>query len=166
MFLPASLEPQPQILNPDELGYTQLPPGENGATSQPNQVHKLPNNVSTPSWLKLLLSLQQRSKLVFLIIFGLTLIAYGYTAYIQDRWKEQHGRLKRLREQERQQVIINESLKHELADAAEQPNSGLVNPDPSRIIFVPAAPPRPAKAANPQSSAWTLPRASHKSVGY
>jgi hypothetical protein len=167
MALPSSVQPQqPQRLNPDDLAHPQVPSGENSQPSQQDRVHKLPKNLPTPAWLKSLLSLQKGSKLIFLIILGLTLIAYGYTAYIQDRWKEQHGKLKRLREQERQQVVINESLKYQLAEAAEKPNSGLINPDPSRIIFLPATPPRPVKSPKTASQSWNFPRPSHKSVGY
>jgi cell division protein FtsL len=150
----------------DDLKHPQFLAEEDSHTPRQQRVHKLPKNLPTPAWLKSLLSLQKGSKLIFLSIFSLTLIAYGYTAYIQDQWKEQHGKLKRLREQERQQVVINESLKYQLAEAAEKPTSGLVNPEPSRLVFLPAAPPRPFKSPTAPSGAWNIPHPSQTSVGY
>ncbi len=71
---------------------------------------------------------------------------YGYTARTQDLWKTQHKQLKRFQTQEQQQALMNEHLKQQLAEAAEQKNSGLVAPTPDRIVFIPSAPPRPDKS--------------------
>jgi hypothetical protein len=110
---------------------------------------------STPVWLRSLLTLQRGATLVFGIVFGLSAIGYGYTVYTQDVWKQQHGQLKRLQVQERQQGAITESLKHQLAIAAEQPQNELIQPDPKQMLFVPSAPLRPLKPLPASSSTKT-----------
>jgi hypothetical protein len=84
--------------------------------------------------------------MIFCGLFGLSAIVYGYTVYTQDAWRNQHGQLRRLQVQERQQGVMNENLKQQMAQAAEQPESGLVAPSPDRIITIPIAPQRPAKS--------------------
>jgi cell division protein FtsL len=136
---------------------TQPPPilnlvGSNPLRQQP-QVRQLPqHHHAAPVWLKSLLTMQRGAMVLFFTIFGLSAVVYGYTVYTQDAWKSQHGQLKRLQKQERQQGVMNENLKQQMAKTAEQPGSGLVLPTPDKIVFIPSAPPRPAKTiATPQS---------------
>jgi hypothetical protein len=113
------------------------------------QVRQLPRHNAVPNWLKSLLAMQKISLILFGSVLGLSAIVYGYTVYTQDTWKSRHGQLKRLQKQERQQGVMNENLKQEMAKDAEKPNSGLVSPSPDRIVVVPKAPQRPAKALSP-----------------
>jgi hypothetical protein len=113
---------------------------------QQQQVRQLPRNNSVPAWLKSLLAVQRVSLVLFCSVLGLSSIVYSYTVYTQDAWKISHGKLRRLQKQERQQGVMNENLKQEMAIVAEQPNSGLVSPSPTRIVVVPKAPQRPTKA--------------------
>jgi hypothetical protein len=133
---------------------------------QQQQVRQLPQHNSVPPvWLKSLLMLQQGSLVLFCSIFGLSSIVYGYTVYTQDTWKSQHGQLKRLQKQERQQGVMNENLKQQMAKIAEQPGSGLVATTPDKIVFIPSAPQRPNKSLpTPQSPQQTP--ASKLPVGY
>jgi hypothetical protein len=120
------------------VGSNQSPPQQ--------QISQLLQPPVAPVWLKSLLTIQQGSLIVFASLFGLSVIVYGYTVYTQDAWRTQHGQLRRLQSQERQQGVMNENLKHELAQAAEQPESGLVAPSPDRIVVIPSAQPRPTKS--------------------
>jgi hypothetical protein len=132
---------------------------------QQQKVRQLPQHNSAPVWLKSLLTLQQGSLVLFCSIFGLSSIVYGYTVYTQDTWKSQHGQLKRLQKQERQQGVMNENLKQEMAQTAEQPRSGFVAPTPDKIVFIPSASPRPTKSVpTAQSSQPT--QSSKLPVGY
>ncbi len=115
------------------------------AVHQQQRVRQLNYYRSVPTWLRSLLTLQRGATLIFGIVFGLSAIGYGYTVYTQDVWKQQHRQLKQFQTQERQQGVMNEHLKHQLAIAAEQPNNKLLPPDPKQIVFVPSAPLRPAK---------------------
>lgn len=113
---------------------------------QKYRVKPLSKQNAVPLWLKYLLTMQRGALAVFCSVLGLSAIGYGYTAYTQDLWKSQHGQLRRLQLQERQQAVMNENLKQDLAKKAEEPSSGLVAPNPDRIVFIPVAPQRPAKA--------------------
>jgi hypothetical protein len=119
------------------------------------RVRSLDCQTSPPVWLRSLLTLQRGATLVFGIVFGLSAIGYGYTVYTQDVWKQQHGQLKRLQVQERQQGAITESIKHQLAIAADRPQNELIPPDPKQMLFVPSAPLRPLKPVPATSSAKT-----------
>lgn len=122
------------------------------AHQQQPAIHQFPQQNSVPVWLRSLLTVQRRAKILFGGIFGLSLVVYGYTVYTQDLWKQQHGQLTRLQIQERQQGAMNENLKHQMAVAAEQPLNGLENPDPQKMIFITGAPQRPTKLPPAASS--------------
>ncbi len=109
------------------------------------QVRQFPAQPPVPVWLKSLLTIHRGAKPIFGSIFGLSLLGYSYTVYTQDVWKQQHGQLKRLQSQERQQVVMTENLKHQLATTAERPDSQLVAPNPQQLLFVTSATPRPTK---------------------
>ncbi len=113
---------------------------------------QFPQRNSVPAWLRSLLTVQQGAKILFSGIFGLSLIVYAYTVHTQNLWKQQHGQLTRLQNQERQQGVMNENLKQQMAVAAEQPLNGLENPDPQKIIFITGAPQRPIKSPSANSS--------------
>jgi hypothetical protein len=123
-----------------------------GAKHPQQPARRLPQNNSVPVWLKSLLTMQQGALAVFCSLFGLSTLTYGYSAYTQDLWKSQHGQLKRLQAQEHQQGVMNENLKQQMAQAAEQPESGLVAPNPDRIVVIPSAPQRPTKSPPTNSS--------------
>jgi hypothetical protein len=125
---------------------------ELGRTRQEQQVRELHRHVNVPPWLKSLLNLQKGAKVVFAVVVGTIPIVYGYTVYTQDQWKIQHGQLNRLRAREQQQVVMNENLKYQMAETAENSNSGLVSPTPDRMVFVSPAPARPLKQ-RPQTPA-------------
>ncbi|WP_310426883.1 hypothetical protein [Chamaesiphon sp. VAR_48_metabat_135_sub] len=132
---------------------------------QQRKVTQLPQHNSDPVWLKSLLTLQQGSLVLFCSIFGLSSIVYGYTVYTQDMWKSQHSQLRRLQKQERQQGVMDENLKQQMAKTAEQPGSGFVAPSPDKIVFIPTAPPRPTKSIPAPPSPQPTP-ASQFPVGY
>jgi hypothetical protein len=108
------------------------------------KVSQLPQPL--PPWLKSLLTIQRGTGILFGSVFGLSIIVYGYTVYTQDLWKHQHGQLQRLQTQERQQGVMDENLKHQLAEAADKPDSTLVPPTPKQLVFIPSAPLRPTKS--------------------
>ena len=109
------------------------------------KVSPLPQPRPIPAWLRSLSNIQRGTGIVFCSIFSLTIIAYSYTVYTQGLWKHQHGQLKRLQAQERQQGVMDENLKNQLATSAELPESGLVAPNPKNIVFIPSAASRPIK---------------------
>jgi hypothetical protein len=109
------------------------------------QVRHLPPHHAAPGWLRSLLAMQNFSMVLFGSVFGLSSIVYGYTMHTQTTWRSQQEQLKRWQNQERQQAVMNENLKQQMAETAEQPGSGLVEPKPDRMIFIHSAPPRQPK---------------------
>jgi hypothetical protein len=159
----------PSNLNLPSVAKRPLPQdrvvGSERVRQQP-QVRKLPDRRhSVPPWLRSLLVIQQGSMVIFCSVLGLSAIAYSCTVYTQGAWKQQHGQLKRLQLQERQQGVMNENLKHQMAQMAEQPESGLVPPNPELIVTIPGAPQRPAKSPVLDRSAKSIPE-SKLPVGY
>jgi hypothetical protein len=118
------------------------------------KVSQLPQPI--PAWLQSLSTIQRGTGILFGSVFGLTTIAYAYTVYTQDLWKNQHGQLQRLQTQERQQGVMDENLKHQLAEAADKPDSPLVSPTPKQLVFIPSAPLRPTKSV-PTAQSKTAP---------
>jgi hypothetical protein len=119
------------------------------------KVSQLPQPL--PTWLKSLLTIQRGTGILFGSVFGLSILVYGYTVYTQDLWKHQHGQLQRLQTQERQQGVMDENLKHQLAEAAEKPDSTLVPPTPKQLVFIPSAPLRPTKPVSTTAQPKTAP---------
>jgi hypothetical protein len=112
---------------------------------QQQQVRQLPHHHPAPVWLKSLLTAQRVSMILFGSVFGLSSIVYGYTMHTQTTWRTQQDQLRRWQNQERQQGVMNENLKQELAKTAEAKGSGLVAPKPQMAVFVHVAPLRQPK---------------------
>jgi hypothetical protein len=112
---------------------------------QQQQVRQLPHHHPAPVWLKSLLAAQKVSMVMFGSVFGLSLIVYAYTMHTQTTWRTQQEQLRRWQNQERQQGVMNETLKQDLAKTAEAKGSGLVAPKPQMAVFVHGAPPRQPK---------------------
>ena len=113
---------------------------------QQQQVRQLHSSAPAPVWLKSLLAAQKVSMLLFGSVFGLSSIVYGYTMHTQTTWRTQQDQLRRWQNQERQQGLMNENLKQELAKTAAAKGSGLVDPKPQMVVFVHGAPPRQPKS--------------------
>lgn len=118
-------------------------------TSKSNRTHKRKNtspsgqNVQmlgnlrhTPLWLKLLSHLQQRFSAIAWLLVAIVLIIYGWSVYSQKKWNQDYGRLKSLQIYEQQLTRANEVLKNQLANQAQQPDMGLVPPDPAAAIVL------------------------------
>lgn len=89
--------------------------------------------------------------------------AYGYTVYIDRQLSQASGHLEKLQRSEQQLTAVNEVLKNHLAEQAKRPNTGLRPPQPTNVIFLKPAPPRPLtqgtaapKPAAPSASSGPL----------
>jgi hypothetical protein len=110
------------------------------------QVRQLHSRASVPIWLKSLVVAQKFSLILFVSVFGLSSIVYGYTMHTQTTWRNQQDRLRRWQNQERHQGVMNENLKQDLAKTAAAKGSGLVDPKPQMVVFIHGAPPRQPKS--------------------
>lgn len=100
---------------------------------------------SLPRWLRLLLEIQQGTSLGLLLVIGTILGLYGWSVQSQRLWGQKYEHLKQLQRQERQLIAANEVLKYQMAEQAQSPATGLVNPMPAKTIFLKSLPPRPQR---------------------
>ncbi len=110
----------------------------------PAAIATLPQPRPVPAWLKLLMKVQQGSTVLTLLLMGTVLIIYGWTVFTQQRWGQEYRRWGALQKHEQQLMATNEVLKNQMAQQAEDPKAGFVAPDPSSMIFLAPAAPRPA----------------------
>jgi hypothetical protein len=130
------------------------------------QVRQLPRHAPAPVWLQSLLAAQKVSMVLFGSVFGLSSIVYGYTMHTQTSWRTQQEQLRRWQNQERQQGVMNEKLKQDLAKKAESKGSGLVAPKPQMSVFVHGASPRPPKPLPTTAQSLKLTPVSKVPSGY
>lgn len=95
---------------------------------------------STPIWLRALLSMQRSSDLIAFFLVGATLTLYSWTVYNQQQWSQDYRKLETLQRHERDLTRANEVMKNQLAQQAESPATGLINPTHTNTIFLPPAP--------------------------
>ena len=109
------------------------------------------NRLKKPGWLRFLLLIQHGSSLVTLCLVISTLIVYAGVVYSQQQWSSNYEQLKKLQRTYRHLIATNESLKNQLAEQAEQPETGLVAPDPDNTIVLPS----PSQVPSPnQKNNW------------
>lgn len=90
-----------------------------------------------PTSLQVLLGFQQTTSLITLGVVTVVLGIYGWTVYTPLLWSQEYKQLKALQKTERQLIANTEAIKHQLAQEADRPSSGLVNPSPNQNIFLP-----------------------------
>jgi hypothetical protein len=96
-----------------------------------------PPQPQLPTALQVLLGFQQATSLITLGVVGIVLGIYGWTVYTPLLWSQEYQQLKALQKTERQLIANTEAIKHQLAQEADRPSSGLVNPRPDQNIFLP-----------------------------
>ncbi|GEA27372.1 hypothetical protein MiAbW_01935 [Microcystis aeruginosa NIES-4325] len=112
-------------------------------------------------------SLYLLERIVAVITFcllGSTLGMYAWTVYIPKVWDKEFGKLETLQRHERHLLATNETLKHQLAQQAEKPETGLTHPQPFQTIFLQrqSAPNlKPSPASQPQSTVISRPRSAY-----
>ena len=106
-------------------------------------VEILPNQSPKPLWLTSLVTLQRASSILTGTVVGITLSVYGLTAYREAAWTLEYQTLEQFRTEEQQLRAANEVLKHQIAEGAQEADTGLVERQPLDMIFLRPAPPRP-----------------------
>ncbi len=108
---------------------------------------------TTPIWLQALLSMQRGSDLIAFLLVGATLTIYSWTVYTQQQWTQEYGKLETLQRNERELTKANEVMKNQLAQQAESPATGLINPTQTNTIILPPVPEnQPYKASREKTS--------------
>ena len=109
------------------------------------------NRLKKPAWLRFLLFLQHCSSFVTFSLVVSTLIVYAGVVYSQQQWSSNYDELKKLQRSYRNLIATNETLKNQLAEQAEQPETGLVLPDPDNTIVLPSPSQLPSSYQNQQN---------------
>ncbi|MEY3826897.1 MAG: hypothetical protein RLZZ148_1715 [Cyanobacteriota bacterium] len=92
-----------------------------------------------PNHVIVLMALEKAMSGVALTLLAGSLGFYAWTVYLPKLWSREYQKLETLQRHERQIIATNESLKHQLAQQAEKPETGLTNPQPAQSIFIPSA---------------------------
>jgi hypothetical protein len=120
-----------------------------------------------PIWLRSLLWLQQGSSVVTLGLISATLTLYAFTVYAPRLWSQEYDQLQKLQREERELTATNETLKNQIAQQAQRPDTGLVPSKPSSAIFLSPAPVPPLhKAQSPVAQPNLLPPTSNVPLAY
>jgi hypothetical protein len=112
-------------------------------------------------------SLSFLERIVAVITFcllGSTLGIYAWTVYIPKVWDKEFGKLETLQRHERHLLAANETLKHQLAQQAEKPETGLTHPQPFQTIFLQRkspANPKISPSSQPQSPSNSKPTSAY-----
>ncbi|EAZ91183.1 hypothetical protein [Crocosphaera chwakensis] len=102
-----------------------------------SKVTRLPTKPKRlPLALQFLLLVQKSSTTFTCGLVAITLGVYAWTVYAPTLWSQEFSKLKTLQRNERQLTSTNESLKHKMAEQAEQPGSSLTAPNPHQSIFL------------------------------
>jgi hypothetical protein len=87
--------------------------------------------------LQFLLLINKISATFAFCLVTLTLGVYGWTVRVPTLWSQEFRKLTKLQQEERYLVGANEVLKHQLAQQAQKPASGLTQLHPKDLIFLP-----------------------------
>ncbi|MEG4284328.1 hypothetical protein QUB68_14465 [Microcoleus sp. A006_D1] len=135
----------------DEQAMAQARPGA-------SVLKVLPDRQRQPVWLRSLLRMQRASTAAAVLLLGGALSVYGLTVYSEQRWSQEYQKLETLRLREQQLSAASEVLKHQLAQEAQNPESGLVRQNPADTIFL-----RPALEQRPQTAPNSEPALKNRS---
>jgi hypothetical protein len=141
--------------------YSAAEPAQANPRSEASVLKVLPNSRFQPAWLRSLLQVQRASSVVVMLILGGALSIYGLTVYSEQRWSQEYQKLENLRLREQQLSAASEVLKHQLAQDAENPETGLTSQKPGEMIFLPPVP----VGRSPQSATIPSPEPSLKRQG-
>ncbi|MBE9129651.1 hypothetical protein IQ257_26935 [Coleofasciculus sp. LEGE 07092] len=118
---------------------------------QRQKVERLhPSRQLIPAWLKVFVVLQRGSDWLTFFLIATTLTIYSWTVYTQQQWALEYRKLETLQRDERQLTTTNEVIKDQLAQQAERPATGLVNPSTANTILLSPAPERQLKTPSTQ----------------
>ena len=110
-----------------------------------SQTYKFPQVQPLPVKLRVLLVLQKSSLGLAFMLIATSIAVYVSTVRIPELWSKKYQDLETLQRQERQLLATNESLKHKLAQQAQQEDSNLALITSNNTIFIPPAPLSPSK---------------------
>lgn len=128
----------------------------------------IPQSESIPVWLTWLIRWQRRSSAIAFLLVSATLAVYGGTVYTQQLWNREYRQLETLQLQQRQLTAASEVLKNQLAQQAEQQDTGLIPATPNTNLFLQPAQqqPLPVPSSTPPTAPGSNPQLLPTPVGY
>ncbi len=132
----------------------------NGSSNKPefnfeatrSTVTVLRPNTTSNSDLKWLASCQKLSIAVTAISFICVGAVYSWDVYVQKRFDQQYNKLQTLKQSERQLIVANESLDHDLITNLDRLPVKLVQEKPQQSIFITPVPASPVKEVSKDTS--------------
>ena len=122
------------------LEQKSLPKVPREKLTRKNQVHinTSSSKAKAPLWLQSLNVLNHGSALFSYLTVAAALVMYGMTVYAPKLWTQKYTQLQDLQKRERQFISAEEMFKDELAQSANQSDSGFVKPNVNNSpIFLP-----------------------------
>ncbi|WP_013325210.1 hypothetical protein [Gloeothece verrucosa] len=116
--------------------------------------------------LRFMLQLQKVSSVITFCLIAATLGIYAWTVYVPRLWSKEYRNLETLQRHERHLTAANETIKNQLAQQAEEPKAGLINPKPEQAIFLPQTNEPAVRTATPSNSAQNKPFIPDSPVSY
>jgi hypothetical protein len=111
-------------------------------------LHPSPAKVS-----KWLISIQAISIAVTAVSFASVGAVYAWNVHVQKNFDQQYRKLETLKQSERQLIVANESLGHDLITNLDRLPVKLIREKPQQSIFIVPAAPSPIKAVPKDTSA-------------
>lgn len=118
-----------------------------------------------PPGIQFLLLLQKSTSVLAFALIAITLGVYAWTVYAPKLWSREYRKLDNLLRYERHLIATNETLKNQLAQQAERPETGLDNPHPSDNIFLKVTTSPPISLQKPSASTESPPL-THTPISY
>ena len=119
-----------------------------------------------PLWLRFLFFIQHSSSIITFCLIFMTLSVYAGVVYSQQQWSARYKELKNIQRNHRNLVTTNETLKNQLADQAESPESGFVSPNPANTIFLPSSGGQDSFIRSPESNTQAPNSKENTPIGY
>jgi hypothetical protein len=156
--------PQPEFRNIDSSiaikTLKQNPVSLNSSTTTNHKdlrkTTKLVGKRPSSATLQLLIWLQKGSSCVAAVTVLSSISIYITTVRIPQMWTQEYENLQELQLQERQLVVVNESLKYEIAQKAQQSKSEMSNISPENTIFLKpnSVAPQPKEEVSSENDPW------------
>lgn len=130
-----------------------LPATQQGGSAVSNPIVQIPKRPLMPKLIKRLMLTQQVIMTLGVVGAIATLGVYSLAFKNQEAWNKAHIRLQLLQRNEKDITIINETLKYQLVQEAENPYHGFIPQDKNTLIFVsPGSPQRPILSMENQTT--------------
>ena len=154
--------PQPNFKEIDTSWASPLATQKKSAKARTNSEPKYLNNTTqlspkkhSSAALQLLKLLQRGSSGVAIVMMSGSIALYLATVRIPQQWTQEYEKLEALQRQERQLVALDESLKYEIAQQAEQSDWELSAIAPESTIFLQKAKVEPVtQTSEPAAELW------------